>query len=652
MPIRQTLSERFGFKQFLNGQQAVIETLLRPASAAAIFPTGAGKSLCYQLPALHLTGLTLVVSPLMSLMKDQVEFLTTKNIPAAKLDSSLSREEQSSTLRDARNGKLKILMVSVERFKNERFRLQLERMQISLMVVDEAHCISEWGHNFRPDYLKIPIYQKTFQVPHVLLLTATATPMVIKDMRDKFNIPEGNVFSTGFYRKNLHLNVIPSSQSEKDRLLVDALSSDPPGPSIVYVTQQKTTEKIAKMLSDKGMAAEPYHAGMNDDARQDVQNRFMRGQLGTVVATIAFGMGIDKSDIRKVIHYDLPKSIESYSQEIGRAGRDGNISVCCLLGDRSGVPILENFAYGDTPEKEGIKVLLEKVKNAHNKKFKVRMYELSRETDIRPLPLKTILVYLEIKKIIKPQYVYFEDYSFKFLSTEESIIGTFSGERKTFVETLFTNSKKARIWSTANVEATAGQTKSDRTRVIAALDYFEEKGWIQLKPKSSVEVFEVLNENFIIDEVTDWLFDLFIKREQVEIKRIHQMIRFFETSTCLSRSLSKYYGEKLDITCGFCSSCRSKEPLPFKGSYENNLAQLDFSKLTDELFENMDPPITSWQITRFLCGISTPRTSRAHAGRLRHFGYLATTPYKDVLNWVKQSNSQSTQNTMNSPSGA
>lgn len=218
MPIRQTLSERFGFKQFLNGQQAVIETLLRPASAAAIFPTGAGKSLCYQLTALHLTGLTLVVSPLMSLMKDQVEFLTTKNIPAAKLDSSLSQEEQSSTLRDARNGKLKILMVSVERFKNKRFRLQLERMQISLMVVDEAHCISEWGHNFRPDYLRIPIYQKTFQVPHVLLLTATATPMVIKDMRDKFNIPEGNVFSTGFYRKNLHLNVIPSSQSEKDRL--------------------------------------------------------------------------------------------------------------------------------------------------------------------------------------------------------------------------------------------------------------------------------------------------------------------------------------------------------------------------------------------------------------------------------------------------
>ncbi len=637
MSIRQILSERFGFEQFLNGQQAVIETLLRPASAAAIFPTGAGKSLCYQLPALHLTGLTLVVSPLMSLMKDQVEFLTAKKIPAAKLDSSLSREEQSSTLRDARKGKLKILMVSVERFKNERFRLQLERMQISLMVVDEAHCISEWGHNFRPDYLKLPIYQKVFQVPHVLLLTATATPMVIKDMRDKFNIQEGNVFSTGFYRKNLHLNVIPSSQSGKDRLLVDALSSDPPGPSVVYVTQQKTTEKVAKMLSGKGLEAQPYHAGMDNDTRQAVQNRFMRGQLGIVVATIAFGMGIDKSNIRKVIHYDLPKSIESYSQEIGRAGRDGKVSVCSVLGDRSGVPVLENFAYGDTPEKDGARILLEKVKTAHNKKFKVRMYELSRETDIRPLPLKTILVYLEIKKIIKPLYVYFEDYSFKLLSNEESIVGNFSGERKTFVETLFANSRKARIWSTANVEVTAVQTKSDRTRAVAALDYFEEKGWIELKPKSSVEVFAVLNESFIIDEVTDWLFDLFIKREEVEIKRIHQMIRFFETSTCLPRSLSKYFGENLDTACGVCSSCRSKEPLPFKGSYENNLAKLDFKELTRELFENMDPPITAWQITRFLCGINTPKTSKAKAGRLEHFGCFSKTPYKYVLDWVKKS---------------
>ena len=636
MNIQQTLRERFGFQQFLNGQQAVIEALLKPSSAAAIFPTGAGKSLCYQLTALHLSGLTLVVSPLLSLMKDQVDFLAAKKVPADRLDYNQSREEQAYTLRDARNGKLKILMVSVERFKNERFRLQLERMQISLMVVDEAHCISEWGHNFRPDYLKLPIYQKAFNVPHVLLLTATATPVVIKDMCNKFDIPKGNVFSTGFYRKNLHLNVIPANQSEKNQLLIDALSSDPQGPSIVYVTQQKTTEMVAKMLTKKGLDAEPYHAGMKDEARQDVQNRFMQGQLGIVVATIAFGMGIDKSDIRKVIHYDLSKSIESYSQEIGRAGRDGKISVCSLLGDRSGVPVLENYAYGDTPEKEGIRILLEKIKGVRNNKFIVRLYELSGETDIRLLPLKTILVYLEIKNIIKPQYVYFEDYSFKLISTKEAIIGYFTGDRKTFVETLFSNCQKARIWTTANVEATAGNTKSDRTRVVAALDYFEEKGWIELKPKSSVEVFAVLNSKFNLEEIADSLFDLFVKREQFEIERIQQMIRFFETSPCLSAGLSKYYGEKLNATCGFCSSCRSRTPLPFKGEYENQLVQLDYNELTSELLETMDPPITPWQITRFLCGITTPRTAKARVGRLDHYGFLSTTPYKDVLDWVNK----------------
>lgn len=636
MNIQQTLRQEFGFQHFLNGQQVVIETLLQPASAAAIFPTGAGKSLCYQLPALHLSGLTLVVSPLLSLMKDQVEFLASRNVPAAKVDHSLSREEMAYTLRDARGGKLKILMVSVERFKNERFRLQLQRMQISLLVVDEAHCISEWGHNFRPDYLKLPIYQKVFNVPHVLLLTATATPMVIKDMCDKFGLPEENVFSTGFFRKNLHLNVIPADQSEKDHLLIQALSSDPQGPSIVYVTQQKTTEKIAAMLTGQGLQSEPYHAGMKNEARQDVQNRFMQGQLRIVVATIAFGMGIDKSNIRKVIHYDLPKSIESYSQEIGRAGRDGKISVCSLLGDRSGVPILENFAYGDTPEKKGIRVLLEKIKDAPNNKFEVRPYELTGETDIRLLPLKTILVYLEIKKVIKPQYVYFEDYPFRLIGTEESIVANFSGDRKTFVETLFANSRKVKIWTTPDVDATASQTKSDRTRVVAALDYFEEKGWIELKPRSSVEVFAVLNSTFKIDETTDWLFDLFIQREKNEIERIQRMIDFFEMSPCLATGLSEYFGEKLNSACGFCSACRSRSPLRFKGICENHLETLDFNEFTSEFFEKMEPPITPLLITRFLCGIVTPKISRARVRSLKYFGSLATIPYKDILDWVKQ----------------
>ena len=222
--IDNTLKEIFGFDKFKPGQKQVVETIMAGLSAASIFPTGAGKSLCYQLPAILEQGMTLVVSPLLSLMKDQIDFLKSKNIAAAKLDSGMSAEDYRSTLEAARQGKLKILMIAVERFKNERFRTQLRLMKVSLLVVDEAHCISEWGHNFRPDYLKIPMYQKEFGIGKVLLLTATATPMVIFDMCEKFTIHQENVVQTGFYRKNLFLRIHPVIEEKKDARLMEVLA--------------------------------------------------------------------------------------------------------------------------------------------------------------------------------------------------------------------------------------------------------------------------------------------------------------------------------------------------------------------------------------------------------------------------------------------
>ena len=315
--MHSTLEQVFGYPQFRPGQEVAISAVLAGRSAAAIFPTGSGKSLCYQLPALLLPHLTLVVSPLLALMQDQLAFLQRHGIASASIDSAQSRDEASDAMARARSGELKILMISVERLKNERFRNFLQQVQISLLVVDEAHCISEWGHNFRPDYLKLPDYQHQFNIPQVLLLTATATPKVIADMQAKFAIAAEDVVTTGFYRPNLNLLVEPVRGADKRGRLVQWLGERAGQPSIVYVTLQKTAEQIAEHLNQHGIGAEAYHAGLPHEQREAIQRRFMGGESNCIVATIAFGMGIDKSDIRNVVHFDLPKSIENYSQEIG-----------------------------------------------------------------------------------------------------------------------------------------------------------------------------------------------------------------------------------------------------------------------------------------------------------------------------------------------
>lgn len=341
--IEKELQTHFGFNSFRPGQREVISRIVKHQSAAAIFPTGAGKSLCYQLPAMILPHLTVVVSPLLALMKDQIDFLARYHIPADRVDSSLAKEDHDNILRKAENGELKILMISVERFRNERFRSHLQRMNISLLVVDEAHCISEWGHNFRPEYLKLPAYRKEFDIQQVLLLTATATKQVIEDMCDKFEVPRENVTVTGFYRSNLFLQVTPTPESQKKERLLQRINEAPKAPTIVYVTLQKTAENISDFLTANDVASLPYHAGMNNEDRERIQNEFLAGKIPCVVATIAFGMGIDKKDIRRVIHYDLPKSIEGYSQEIGRSGRDGETAFCEVFGNRDNVTVLENF---------------------------------------------------------------------------------------------------------------------------------------------------------------------------------------------------------------------------------------------------------------------------------------------------------------------
>ncbi|MFC0267657.1 RecQ family ATP-dependent DNA helicase [Kushneria aurantia] len=642
-----TLAEVFGFDTFRDGQQPVVERVVAGRSTAAVFATGAGKSLCYQLSALHLPHLTLVISPLLALMQDQLAFLHRHGIAAATIDSTQPRDEAREVMEQARRGELKILMVSVERLRNERFRRFLSQVPISLMVIDEAHCISEWGHNFRPDYLRLPDYQHEFAIPQALLLTATATPQVIADMRESFAIAAEDVVTTGFYRANLQLEIDPTPADERSARLVEWLAPrQQPGfeaPTVVYVTRQQSAETLAATLHRHGIAALAYHAGLDSETRDDIQRRFMSGEVAVIVATIAFGMGIDKSDIRGVVHFDLPGSIENYSQEIGRAGRDGEPSTCLMLAGRDGLGVLENFVYGDIPERSGIHHVVREIASAGeqpDRHWQVVMHTLSTESNIRTLPLKTLLVQLEMDGVIAPRYTFMAEYRLRYVIEPQALVERFSGERADFVALLVGNIRIARSWGTLDFDRlhNAGREAgidASRSRVLTALEYFQDKGWVVLEGKRMTDVFEVRAADIDIEMLTDTLHARFRRRADSEIARLDTMLALFESDTCLTRRLALHFGdERAPERCAHCSVCRAgparlpaaaTPPLPD----DNRLTALAAPFIAHHR-EVLGEAPSPERLAHFLCGLAMPVFTTLKARRLDGYAALAGHDYPAV----------------------
>ena len=630
-PLRRQLKDSFGFDDFLPGQERVIENLMAGLSAAAVFPTAGGKSLCYQLPALLLPGLTLVVSPLIALMKDQIDQLKKLGIAAQRLDSTLTASEYRATMDAIRSRSLRLLYVAPERFNNERFRESLDRIDLSLFAVDEAHCISEWGHNFRPDYLKLSDYAQRYGAGCVLALTATATPQVLDDICRGFRVNPECAVRTGFHRPNLELLTTPVASEDRDAKLVGRLEERPRGSTIVYVTLQRTSEEVADRLVAADFSARAYHAGMKDEERAEVQDWFLASENSIVVATIAFGMGIDKADIRYVYHYNLPKSLENLSQEIGRAGRDGDGAICESFFCPDDLTALENFAFGDTPTLEGIRGLIEQL-DAAPEHFDLNLYEVARNHDIRLLVVRTLLTYLELKGLLEARTPTFSAYRFRPLVSSQEILDRFRGERRTFLAALLQEAKKAKVWFDIDLVKVSRTLGTPRDRMVRALDYLAEQELIELRVGGVRQRYRWQQRPAELDRLAADLHARTLEHERREIERLDRVLNLAVLDGCQTQSLCSYFGETLTENCGHCGWCLGgQRPVELLPRPETPIDEEVWSQAIQAREQHAEVLAEPRALSRFLTGLRSPSITRARLAAHPLFGALEQVSFTRVL---------------------
>ncbi len=677
---RELLQKHFGHAEFRAGQQEVIDTLLAGRSALAVFPTGGGKSLCYQLPALLLPGLTLVISPLIALMKDQVDVLQKKGLAAARLDSTLSAEEAAAIYEKMRRNSLKILYVAPERLANEKFRERLSSLKITLLAIDEAHCISEWGHNFRPDYLKLANFAREQKIPRVLCLTATATPPVSADIRARFDIAESDHTQLTFHRSNLQLRVTPASDHERKKILLARLKSAPgKEATIIYGTLQHSAESLAAFLKKNGIPARPYHAGLRQEVRDEIQDDFMSGKTPVICATIAFGMGIDKADIRAIYHYNLPSSLENYTQEIGRAGRDGAAAHCELFACGDDLRTLQNFIYGDTPSPDSLRALMRRLLD-QPEEFDLSLFDLARSHDIRPLVVNTLLTYLELDGYLTATTKFFSTYKIKFTRSLDHLLNGFQPEQQNFLKKIFASDAPAWGWHSLKPETIAEKLALPRQKITETINELEDQGDLIVKPSGVRQKYRLLKKPDDIAALSTRMNELFQKREKADLARLQNVVNYAETPSCHSQKLLAHFGEK-SPPCGHCHFCQTwrdrggdkmpsgcfqppsqtnkemkgietgglshlaqKIPIPHSAEPEINAEEL--SLMQSLIAEKHAALRSSRQLARFLCGLSSPATrylwylpaGARRKSRITHhdaYALLESHPFQDVLDFCE-----------------
>ncbi|KAL8293238.1 hypothetical protein RQP46_000932 [Phenoliferia psychrophenolica] len=630
------LLEVWGFEGFRGIQEQVIKRLLvDEESALCLMPTGGGKSLCYQIPAICLPGLTLVVSPLIALMKDQVDALRALNVPAASMDSSLSQEEMASVKRQLKEGTLKILYVAPERLNNENFVLLMADQEVSLLAVDESHCVSEWGPSFRPDYLKVARFAKEVDAKRVLCLTATATPSVARDICTGFDIcPDSGVFSSGSFRFNLSLRIQPTTTDENKLMhLVPFLKSRIGGAAIVYCTTHAESEKIVLALAAQGVVSKAYHAGLPAATRKAIQDEFMAGEL-VVVATIAFGMGIDKSNIRQVAHFTMPKTLFGELLSGDRQGWKGRppfgvLDAALAFGHAS----LGSFARSNTPSSESIKGWLMEVfagTPAPDGSLDFDLLQQSNKWDIGRNTLGLLYAQLELQNgLLRATTPFYANYtlspsprnpgkSWKSITSDPSAEAV--AIRKHWKST-------STGWAVNLMEAGKAE-EIDRKELARQITRWEGADHCAAKVSGVRNRYMPLKKlptpkaKVTTEKLALKLFNQLVDREEADVKRLHSVATFISAPECFAYGLAKYFGDADSVpngACGQCTFCSTQAPLSF-GS--NSSLPIDDTKIAAALAVcgvRDDPRF----LARLCFGISSPRITSLGLGRHPVMGCLA-----------------------------
>ena len=574
--LLELLKIHFGYDAFRPGQEAAIDSLLVGRDTVVVLPTGGGKSLIYQLPSLVFEGITLVISPLIALMKDQVDSLERAGIPATYINSSLSVSETEKRFKAVKAGEYKIIYIAPERFYNHDFTKNLKELKISLFAVDEAHCISQWGHDFRPSYSRLKEAVRIVGSPVVVALTATATPEVRNDIVYQLGLSDPETIITGFSRPNLHFAVVPASNNQKIENIINFLITNPDlGRGIIYAGTRSKADELLESLIEHDVKAVSYHAGMDPQSRDWVQEQFMSGEARVVVATNAFGLGINKTDIRFVIHHDMPGTIEAYYQEAGRAGRDGQDSYCLLFYNQQDRYLREFFIKGDNPPPEMI--------------IEVYSFLLQRSSLEPDSPVTVLVTYSEIAQNLSdslPEIAI--GTSLKILEREgyisrpkEKSANSYLRLKKDWSEITAAVPARAKIlkevvfglgarysnelvvgweFNPEEVAVVLGVKKDSLLRTVKKL---AEQGLVEYRPPWRGTEIKILKEVDPEDIKLD--VRALSEKSSRAYAKLDEMENYIHSTLCRQQYILAYFGETRSLPCGKCDSCARGERLAKRG---------------------------------------------------------------------------------------